>query len=122
MSQAVIKMHPADNVAVVVSEGGLAAGTEVAGGVILRENIPQAHKVALKNFAQGDTDAFAAEAAALDAAEGDVFGAEIGAFIDHHAADAEFAGEALEDGVIVAEDAGLQAVNRVVDSFDRLAE
>ncbi|WP_049631184.1 galactarate dehydratase [Cellvibrio sp. pealriver] len=54
MSQAVIKMHPADNVAVVVSEGGLAAGTEVAGGVILRENIPQAHKVALKNFAQGD--------------------------------------------------------------------
>ncbi len=54
MAQAVIKMHDADNVAVVVTAGGLPAGTEVLPGVFLVENIPQAHKVALKNFAKGD--------------------------------------------------------------------
>lgn len=54
MAQAVIKMHPDDNVAVVVTAGGLAAGTEVAAGLVLREHIPQAHKVALQDFAQGD--------------------------------------------------------------------
>jgi galactarate dehydratase len=54
MSSAVIKMHPADNVAVVVIDGGLPAGAEVLPGLLLRENIPQAHKVALKNLAKGD--------------------------------------------------------------------
>jgi galactarate dehydratase len=54
MAQAVIKMHPADNVAVVVTDGGLPAGTEVLSGLLLVENIPQAHKVALKDFAKGE--------------------------------------------------------------------
>lgn len=54
MAQAVIKMHDADNVAVVVTAGGLPAGTEVLPGLFLTENIPQAHKVALQNFAKGD--------------------------------------------------------------------
>lgn len=54
MAQAVIKMHAADNVAVVVTAGGLPAGTEVLPGLSLTENIPQAHKVALQNFAKGD--------------------------------------------------------------------
>jgi galactarate dehydratase len=54
MAQAVIKMHAADNVAVVVTAGGLPAGTEVLPGLSLVENIPQAHKVALQNFAKGD--------------------------------------------------------------------
>lgn len=54
MAQAVIKMHPADNVAVVVTDGGLPAGTEVLPGLSLVENIPQAHKVALQYFAKGD--------------------------------------------------------------------
>jgi galactarate dehydratase len=54
MAQAVIKMHAADNVAVVVTAGGLPAGTEVLPGLFLAENIPQAHKVALQNFAKGD--------------------------------------------------------------------
>jgi galactarate dehydratase len=43
-------MHPADNVAIVGNEGGLAAGTVLqneAPGLTLRERVPQAHKVAL---------------------------------------------------------------------------
>jgi len=54
MSQPVIKMHLADNVAVVVTDGGLPAGTEVSAGVTLLENIPQAHKVALQNISKGE--------------------------------------------------------------------
>ena len=45
-----VRMHPADNVAVVANEGGLAAGTVLqseAPGLTLRERVPQAHKVAL---------------------------------------------------------------------------
>ncbi|QEY10782.1 MULTISPECIES: galactarate dehydratase [unclassified Cellvibrio] len=54
MSQLLIKIHPADNVAVVVTAGGLPAGTEVATGLSLSENIPQGHKVALCDIAKGD--------------------------------------------------------------------
>lgn len=54
MSHVVIKMHPADNLAVVVNAGGLAAGTEVMPGIVLQEHVPQSHKVALKCFAKGD--------------------------------------------------------------------
>ncbi|MGI9153410.1 MAG: UxaA family hydrolase, partial [Rubrivivax sp.] len=45
-----VRMHPADNVAIVGNEGGLPAGTvlaEPAAGLVLRERVPQAHKVAL---------------------------------------------------------------------------
>lgn len=54
MPQLLIKIHPADNVAVVVTAGGLPAGTEVATGLSLTENVPQGHKVALQLIAQGD--------------------------------------------------------------------
>ncbi len=54
MSQPVIKMHAADNVAVVVTDGGLPAGTEISTGIKLIENIPQAHKVALQNLRKGE--------------------------------------------------------------------
>ena len=54
MTQLLIKMHPADNVAVVVTAGGLPAGTQVADGLSLVENIPQGHKVALETIAQGN--------------------------------------------------------------------
>ncbi|HTF96846.1 MAG TPA: galactarate dehydratase [Cellvibrio sp.] len=54
MVQAVIKMHPDDNVGVVVADGGLPAGADVGNGVVLREKIPQAHKVALRDFMKGD--------------------------------------------------------------------
>src|SRR5574337_359488 len=50
----VIKMHPDDNVAVVVRDGGLPAGTEVAPGLVLAEHVPQGHKVALQALAKGD--------------------------------------------------------------------
>ncbi|HXE40471.1 MAG TPA: galactarate dehydratase [Azonexus sp.] len=50
----VIKMHPDDNVAVVVRDGGLPAGTEVLPGVVLAEHVPQGHKVALLALGEGD--------------------------------------------------------------------
>ena len=48
-----IRVHPDDNVAVVVNQGGLRAGARLACGVGLREDIPEAHKVALADFATG---------------------------------------------------------------------
>ena len=48
-----IRMHPADNVAIVANDGGLAAGTVLPDGLVLRENIPQAHKVALIDLPAG---------------------------------------------------------------------
>jgi galactarate dehydratase len=49
-----IRMHSGDNVAVVVNPGGLAAGSRFPCGLELREAIPEAHKVALVDLAQGD--------------------------------------------------------------------
>ena len=49
-----IRMHPNDNVAVVVRDGGLPAGTDVGDGVVLAEHVPQAHKVVLKALRKGD--------------------------------------------------------------------
>ncbi|WP_026638204.1 galactarate dehydratase [Bordetella petrii] len=49
-----IKVHEADNVAIIVNDGGLAAGATLPGGVVLRESIPQGHKVALADLAHGD--------------------------------------------------------------------
>ncbi len=42
-----VRMHDADNVAIVGNEGGLPAGTVLPGGLVLGEKVPQAHKVAL---------------------------------------------------------------------------
>lgn len=50
----IIRMNPADNVAVIVRAGGMPAGTEVAPGVVLREHVPQGHKVALVPIAKGE--------------------------------------------------------------------
>ena len=49
----VIRMHVADNVAIVGNDGGLPAGTLLQDGVTLREHVPQGHKVALVDFAKG---------------------------------------------------------------------
>jgi galactarate dehydratase len=49
-----IKMHDSDNVAIVVNDGGLVAGAVFADGLVLREAVPQGHKVALKDFAEGE--------------------------------------------------------------------
>ena len=49
-----VRMHPADNVAIVGNEGGLPAGTALPGGLVLRQPVPQAHKVALTDIAAGE--------------------------------------------------------------------
>ena len=48
-----IRMHAADNVAIVANDGGLPAGTVFADGLRLVDNIPQGHKVALEDLAEG---------------------------------------------------------------------
>lgn len=48
-----IRIDPADNVAVVANDGGLSEGTSVD-GVTLGCHVPQAHKVALTAIAEGD--------------------------------------------------------------------
>src|SRR5260370_112397 len=42
-----IQIHPSDNVAIVVNEGGLPAGARFEYGLVLPEALPEAHKVAL---------------------------------------------------------------------------
>ena len=49
-----IQMHPNDNVAVVANDGGLPAGSVLTNGLTLIERVPQGHKVALENIAQGE--------------------------------------------------------------------
>ena len=50
-----IKVHPTDNVAIIVNNNGLPEGTQFADGLTLVEHVPQGHKVALQAIAQGDT-------------------------------------------------------------------
>jgi galactarate dehydratase len=47
-----IRLHEADNVAIVVNDFGLAAGSEFRCGLKLLEYVPQGHKVALIDLAQ----------------------------------------------------------------------
>ena len=49
-----IRVHDNDNVAVIVTEGGLPAATRFDNGLVLAEAIPEAHKVALADLADGD--------------------------------------------------------------------
>jgi galactarate dehydratase len=44
-------MHARDNVAIVVNDTGLPAGTLLPGGLVLRDQVPQGHKVALVDIA-----------------------------------------------------------------------
>ena len=53
-----IRMHARDNVAIVANDGGLPAGTRLpdgvpGAGVVLRDKVPQGHKVALVDVAEG---------------------------------------------------------------------
>jgi galactarate dehydratase len=48
-----IQVHPLDNVAIVVNEGGLPAGTAFESGLVLKEAVPEAHKVALTAIPEG---------------------------------------------------------------------
>ena len=49
----IISMHERDNVAIVANDGGLSAGTLLPSGLVLRDHVPQGHKVALEDFAEG---------------------------------------------------------------------
>ncbi len=49
-----IQLHEDDNVAIVVNDFGLPAGTVFADGLVLREFVPQGHKVALVDLAAGE--------------------------------------------------------------------
>ncbi|HTF71230.1 MAG TPA: UxaA family hydrolase, partial [Edaphobacter sp.] len=48
-----IQVHASDNIAIVVNEGGLPAGTRFESGLDLRDAIPEAHKVALTMIPAG---------------------------------------------------------------------
>jgi galactarate dehydratase len=48
-----VKVDPADNVAIIVNEGGLPAGAQFESGLVLAELIPEAHKVALVDLPVG---------------------------------------------------------------------
>jgi galactarate dehydratase len=48
-----IRVHPNDNVAIVVNDGGLGEGAVFPDGLALRERVPQGHKVALADLAEG---------------------------------------------------------------------
>lgn len=48
-----VKVHPSDNVAIIVNNGGLPAGTQFPSGLVLIEAVPEAHKVALTDIPQG---------------------------------------------------------------------
>ncbi len=48
-----IKVDPADNVAIIVNEGGLPAGAQFESGLVLTEPVPEAHKVALVDLPAG---------------------------------------------------------------------
>ncbi|HUB83280.1 MAG TPA: galactarate dehydratase [Bryobacteraceae bacterium] len=48
-----IRVHRRDNVAIVVTPDGVRRGDTLAGGLTAREPIPQAHKIALADFATG---------------------------------------------------------------------
>jgi galactarate dehydratase len=49
-----IRVDARDNVAIIVNPEGLAAGTTFSDGLVLAERIPQAHKVALRDFEKGE--------------------------------------------------------------------
>ena len=48
-----IRLHAEDNVAVVVNDGGVAAGAQFADGLVTVEAVPQSHKVALTDIGEG---------------------------------------------------------------------
>ncbi|HVL57495.1 MAG TPA: UxaA family hydrolase, partial [Burkholderiaceae bacterium] len=49
-----ITMHDRDNVAIVGNDGGLPQGTTLPSGLVLRDKVPQGHKVALVDIAEGE--------------------------------------------------------------------
>lgn len=50
MNPTIIQMNTLDNVAIVANDGGLPAGTPLSSGLILKDKVPQGHKVALRDL------------------------------------------------------------------------
>ena len=50
-----IQVAPTDNVAIIVNDLGLPAGTQFPDGLVLNQFVPQGHKVALCDIADGET-------------------------------------------------------------------
>jgi galactarate dehydratase len=50
----IIRMNDRDNVAIVANDGGLPPGTTLPGGLVLKDQVPQGHKVALVDLKAGD--------------------------------------------------------------------
>src|SRR3954447_22806340 len=48
-----IRVHPRDNVAIVVEPEGVSAGAKLPGGLTARERVPQSHKIALHDLDAG---------------------------------------------------------------------
>ena len=48
-----LKVHPDDNVSILLTAGGLPAGTELDTGAILKDDVPFGHKVALADIPKG---------------------------------------------------------------------
>jgi galactarate dehydratase len=53
MTDTIIKTMPSDNVGIVTNQWGLARGTKVLDQIILLDDIPMGHKVALANIGEG---------------------------------------------------------------------
>lgn len=53
MKPLTIQMDAQDNVAIVANHGGLPGGTELVCGIVLRDKVPQGHKVALIDIPSG---------------------------------------------------------------------
>lgn len=49
-----IKVHDSDNVAIIVNSNGLPAGSTFSCGLVLKEHVPQGHKVSLQPIAEGE--------------------------------------------------------------------
>src|SRR5882757_1984364 len=49
-----VRLNDRDNVAIIVNAGGLPAGTVFPSGLVLKEAVPEAHKVALLDLQAGD--------------------------------------------------------------------
>ena len=50
-----VKVHPQDNVAIIVNAGGLTKDTQFESGLVLAEDVPEAHKVTLEDIAEGES-------------------------------------------------------------------
>ena len=64
-----IRMHELDNVEIVANDCGLSAGAKLASGLTLREHVPQGHKVAMEDLAEGAPVAIAVLGGSLESAK-----------------------------------------------------